>query len=60
MRKEYFSARLLDLFSYTGSFSVAAALGGAASVTAVDSSSPALQIAARNVALNGVNSKVIL
>ncbi len=35
--------RVLDLFSYTGAFSVAAAVGGASSVTLVDSSSVALE-----------------
>lgn len=51
---------MLDLFSYTGSFSVAAALGGATSVTAVDTSAPALQVAAKNLELNGVEAKVKL
>ena len=44
--------RVLDLFSYTGGFTVAAAAGGAASVVAVDSSAPALELAARNVERN--------
>ncbi len=43
-------ARVLDLFAYTGGFSVAAAQGGARSVTSVDSSAPALALAARNLA----------
>jgi 23S rRNA (cytosine1962-C5)-methyltransferase len=41
-------ARVLDLFGYTGGFSVAAAAGGARSVTIVDSSAPALALAERN------------
>ena len=43
---------VLDGFSYSGGFSVAALTGGAASVTALDSSSEALSMAAENVALN--------
>jgi 23S rRNA (cytosine1962-C5)-methyltransferase len=45
--------RVLDLFSYTGGFTVAAAAGGASSVVAVDSSAPALELAATNVQRNG-------
>jgi len=46
--------RMLDLFCYTGGFAVAAARGGASSVTLVDSSSAALATAQRNLAANGV------
>lgn len=42
--------RVLDLFSYTGGFSVAAAHGGAASITAVDSSAEALAVAESHLA----------
>jgi 23S rRNA (cytosine1962-C5)-methyltransferase len=45
--------RVLNLFSYTGSFGLAALLGGAAEVTDVDSSQPALDLAESNRALNG-------
>jgi len=45
--------RVLNLFSYTGGFSVAAASSGAVSVTSVDSSGPALEIARENMELNG-------
>lgn len=45
-------ARVLDLFSYSGGFAVAAAVGGAAHVTLVDSSGAALALAERNLALN--------
>jgi 23S rRNA (cytosine1962-C5)-methyltransferase len=41
--------RVLDLFAYTGGFSVAAAQGGAASLTLVESSSEALALARRNL-----------
>ena len=44
--------RVLDLFAYTGGFSVAAAQGGASAVTLVESSAPALDLARRNVANN--------
>ena len=47
--------RVLNVFSYTGAFSVIAAARGAASVTSIDSSGPALAVAARNAALNGVD-----
>lgn len=45
---------VLDVFCYTGAFSVLAALGGAKSVTGLDSSAEALALARRNAALNGV------
>jgi len=47
--------RVLNVFSYTGAFSVIAAGRGAASVTSIDSSGPALATAARNGELNGVD-----
>ena len=48
-------ARVLNVFSYTGAFSVIAAARGAASVTSIDSSGPALATAARNATLNAVD-----
>ena len=45
---------VLNLFSFSGGFGVAAALGGAAHVTNVDTSRPALELAGRNFALNGI------
>ncbi|OGB31904.1 MAG: 23S rRNA methyltransferase [Burkholderiales bacterium RIFCSPLOWO2_12_FULL_61_40] len=45
--------RVLNCFCYTGGFTVAALSGGAAHVTSIDSSGPALEKAAANVALNG-------
>ena len=44
--------RVLDLFSYTGGFAVAAARGDAADVTLVDSSAPALERAREHLAEN--------
>ena len=48
-------ARVLNVFSYTGAFSVVAAGAGAASVLSIDSSGPALDIARRNGELNGLD-----
>lgn len=45
--------RVLNCFCYTGGFTVAALSGGAAHVTSIDSSGPALEKAAANVVLNG-------
>jgi 23S rRNA (cytosine1962-C5)-methyltransferase len=45
--------KVLNLFGYTGAFSVHAALGNAAQVTTVDSSKSALEMAKRNLTLNG-------
>jgi 23S rRNA (guanine2445-N2)-methyltransferase / 23S rRNA (guanine2069-N7)-methyltransferase len=45
--------RFLNLFSYTGAFSIYAAAGGAAETTSVDLSQTYLDWTARNVALNG-------
>jgi 23S rRNA (cytosine1962-C5)-methyltransferase len=47
--------RVLNVFSYTGAFSVIAASRGAAAITSIDSSGPALVVAARNASLNGVD-----
>ena len=45
--------RVLNLFAYTGGFSVAAAAGGAGHVTTVDIAAPAIADARENFALNG-------
>lgn len=47
---------VLNCYSYTGGFSVAALAGGAAEVTSVDSSAPALARATAHVALNGFDA----
>lgn len=47
-------ADVLNLFAYTGGFSIMAALGGARRVTTVDASAPAIETARRNLALNGL------
>jgi len=48
--------RVLNCYCYTGGFSVAALAGGAAHVTSVDSSAPALARATAHVALNGFDA----
>jgi 23S rRNA (cytosine1962-C5)-methyltransferase len=45
----------LNLFSYTGGFSLAAALGGATRVTSVDLARAAVEAARDNFALNGLD-----
>lgn len=50
--------RVLDLFSYSGSWGVQAGFAGAESVTCVDSSESALNMAAENAALNGIQAKM--
>ncbi|MGJ0482991.1 MAG: class I SAM-dependent rRNA methyltransferase [Methylomicrobium sp.] len=50
--------RILDLFSYTGAWSVPAALAGALEVTCVDGSEAAMQLARENAALNGVEDRM--
>ncbi len=47
--------RVLNLFSYTGAFSLYALRGGAAHVTSVDIAPAATEDAKRNFALNGFN-----
>lgn len=49
-------ARVLNCFSYTGGFGIAALHGGAAHVTNVDSSGPALELAGQNLELNGFDT----
>lgn len=48
--------RFLNLFAYTGAFSVYAAAGGASQITTVDWSNTYLQWAQRNMQLNGFES----
>ncbi len=53
VRAEAGGKRVLNLFAYTGSFSVYAAAGGAASTTTVDLSNTYCDWAERNLRLNG-------
>jgi len=48
--------RVLNCYCYTGGFTVAALAGGAAHVTSIDSSAPALERARAHVALNGFDA----
>jgi 23S rRNA (cytosine1962-C5)-methyltransferase len=48
--------RVLNCYCYTGGFTVAALAGGAAHVTSIDSSGPAIAKAQANVALNGFDA----
>ncbi len=50
--------RVLDVCSYVGAWSVRAAAAGAAAVTAVDASAQALDLVARNAALNQVEDQI--
>jgi 23S rRNA (cytosine1962-C5)-methyltransferase len=54
LRRHAAGAEVLNLFSYTGGFSIHAALGGARHVTSVDLAAPAIAAAARNVARSGL------
>jgi len=54
--KQYGCKSVLNCFSYTGGFSVAALAGGATEVFSVDSSGPALERAKDHVALNGFDA----
>ncbi|MEP7295948.1 MAG: class I SAM-dependent methyltransferase [Burkholderiales bacterium] len=51
--RQFGCQRVLNCYCYTGGFSVAALAGGAAHVTGIDSSGPALAHATAHIALNG-------
>jgi len=55
IRSEVKGKKVLNLFAYTGSFSVYAAAGGASEVVTVDLSKTYLNWAEKNLQLNGVN-----
>ncbi|MDX9724541.1 MAG: class I SAM-dependent methyltransferase, partial [Myxococcota bacterium] len=55
LREQAAGARVLNLFAYTSSFSVAAALGGAAACVSVDLSRKAMRQAQRNFELNAID-----
>jgi 23S rRNA (cytosine1962-C5)-methyltransferase len=54
--RQFECKRVLNCYSYTGGFSVAALSGGAEHVTSIDSSAPAVVLASANVALNGFDA----
>ena len=51
-------ARVLDVFCHVGAFGLRCARAGAAHVTLVDSSGPALELARQAAGLNGVSERV--
>ena len=57
VREEAEGKKVLNLFAYTGSFSVYAAAGGAMEVTSVDLSNTYLNWARRNMELNGFSEQ---
>lgn len=57
LRKHSRDAKVLNLFAYTCSFSVAAALGGASAVTSVDVSQRFLDWGKENFASNGLSTQ---
>jgi len=58
VRSESKNKKVLNLFAYTGSFSVYAAAGGAAEVITVDLSKTYLNWAERNASLNGFSDEL--
>jgi 23S rRNA (cytosine1962-C5)-methyltransferase len=52
--------RVLNVFAYSGAFSVAAMAGGARSVTSVESSEPAVQLLRRNMQRNGFEAGEVI
>lgn len=57
VRQESEGKRVLNLFAYTGSFTVYAAAGGAAGTLTVDMSNTYLQWADRNLSINGFSDE---
>lgn len=55
VRRHAAGQAVLNLFAYTGGFSIHAALGGASRVTSVDLAAPAVETIARNVAHSGLD-----
>lgn len=58
IRKKTQGKKVLNLFCYTGGFSVVSALGGAAETCSVDASSNYLMWTKENFLLNGINPEV--
>jgi 23S rRNA G2069 N7-methylase RlmK/C1962 C5-methylase RlmI len=59
IRCEAFGKKVLNLFSYTGSFSVCAAAGGALSTDSIDLSNTYLSWARENFSLNGFSASLL-
>ncbi len=60
VREEARGSRFLNLFAYTGSFTCAAAAGGAERTTSVDASQTYLDGAGENLRLNGASGELVL
>ncbi len=58
VRKLAAGRHVLDCFTHTGSFALNAAKGGAAKVCAVDISEPAISMAEKNAAKNGLSDSI--
>jgi 23S rRNA (cytosine1962-C5)-methyltransferase len=50
--------RVLDAYSYVGSFALAAARGGATHVLAIDESGPAIEVARHTAKANGLEARI--
>lgn len=50
---------ILDCFAYSGGFTIAAVIGGATHVIALDSSSSAIQMGKENTVLNGISGEQV-
>jgi 23S rRNA (cytosine1962-C5)-methyltransferase len=59
LRKYVDGARVLDVFSYVGGWGLGAARAGAAEVTCVDSSAPALELLRINAAEQGLKPQIV-
>jgi 23S rRNA (cytosine1962-C5)-methyltransferase len=59
VRRHARGARVLDVFSYAGSFGLQAAQAGAVQVTCVDSSAAALESAAATAEANGLEAELL-
>jgi 23S rRNA (cytosine1962-C5)-methyltransferase len=58
IRRHAAGASVLNVFCYTGGFSLHAALGGATRVTSIDIAAPAIAAIARNLELSGLPANV--
>ncbi|RJR15878.1 MAG: 23S rRNA (cytosine(1962)-C(5))-methyltransferase RlmI [Nitrospiraceae bacterium] len=54
------NSEILNCFSYTGGFAVAALKGGSAGITNIDSSADALKIGLQNIILNGLDDAKVI
>jgi 23S rRNA (cytosine1962-C5)-methyltransferase len=57
LRDRHASGEVLNVFAYTGGFTIAALMGGATGVLSLDSSRAAIEQAKRNLSLNHLSTK---